>query len=256
MATLLSLPSEIVLHIIEELLPDDDIPRFASSCKRIQVLSRKSLTAYSEYKKKYPKVKFYRCPEKDNRSNLPAVLQHTFADQRIATYPPSMILESPICSMDCAHWFGYNPGIGDNDHSNDEAKRFGNIENLNGLGTQFDNGTLKTKDETTDQRLGAGRVWLCEYVFVPLVEMLPSCVETVRLEGPLHMRGVNLLLTDLRTAKGRRLRCLKTIVVRGVRSPSALMLKSAKVWMEKCAAVGICLDFEWNKWFSDIIGRG
>ena len=255
MATLLSLPSEIVLNIIEELLPDD-ILSFSSSCKRMQALSRKSLSSYHEYKKKYPEVKFYGCPEKDNRSDLPAVLQHTFADQRIATYPPSMILESPICSMDCAHWFEYNPGIGDNDHSNEEAKKFASIEELNGLGTRFDNGTMRTKDETADQRLGAGRVWLCEYILVPLVEMLPSCVETVRLEGPLHMRGVDLLLTDLTTAKGRRLRCLKTIVVRGVRSPSALMLKSAKVWMERCAAIGIYLDFEWNKWFSDIIGRG
>ena len=497
MATLLSLPNEIVLNIIEELLPDD-IPHFASSCKRMQALSRKSLTSYCEHKKKYPEIKFYGCPKQDNESNLPALLQHMFADQMIAYYPRSMILESPICSMDCAHMFEYNPGTGDNDHSNDGAKKLGSIEKLNSLVHQLDNGITKTKDETTDQRLGAGRVWLydtsqwstmlglllttfpnietltvrcfscliiqvqdllwnavernrgpdhtgptiltklktvivdnsvpggvddaeifaffalfpsverligrqvvspypldrnagwtvseylrlwhpslavteisfqdcaltfdyfsqllrgimrlkrftygyigsrlgsyfgtdpyrlidlllhhsrttleylelkgfgskpgypgwgtdygslkpfealkevrvhaalwtisvmhhdqgydsqlgcirCEeYVVFPLVEMLPSCVERVYLEGPLHMRGVDLLLTGLLTAKGRRLGCLKAIVFRGVVSPSALMLRSAKVWMEECAGVGVRLDFEWNKWFSDLIGR-
>ena len=495
MATLLALPNEILLNIIEELIPDD-LPYFALSCKRMQALSQKSLISYRECKKKYAVVKFHGCPEQDNESHLPALLQHMIADQKIAFYPRSMILEFPNCSIRCAHIFEHNPGNGDNDHSDNEAKKVGSIEKLDRIINHFGNGTTKNEDETTDQRLGVGKVWLYEsnqwstmlglllttfpnietltvryfsnllikvqdllwnaveenrgpgrtgptiltklktiivddsrleglddaevfacfalfpsverlvgkhlasqyplgshegwtmseylrlwhpslavteinfqdsrltfeyfshllrgitrlkrftygflggplggcfgtdpyrlidllllhskttleylelkgfshkpayppdgtgygclrdfealkevrvhaglwtiseghhqafcsqldcirheeYIAFPLVEMLPSCVETVLFEGRFHMLGVNHLLIDLtRSSKGRRLRSLKKIAFRGVISPSALMLKSAKVWMEDCAEMGICLDFEWNEWFLDLI---
>ena len=488
MATLLSLPNEIVLNIIEELLPDD-LPYFALSCKRMQALSQNSLISYHECKKKYAVVKFHGCPEMDNESHLPALLQHMIADQKIAFYPRSMILDGPLCSMYCAHSFEYSPGNGDDDHSDNEAKKLGSIEKLNRIINHFDYGTTKNKYESSDQRLGVGKGWLYEpsqwstmlglllttfpnietltlkyfsnlliqvqdllwnaveknrgpdytgptiltklktiivddseyaggddaevlacfalfpsverligkhlasqyplgshdgwtmseylrlwhpglavteinfqdswltfeyfshilrgitrlkrftygflggpwggsfgtdpyrlidllllhskttleylelkgfdsepadppdgtgygclrdfealkeirihaalwtisetnhqafrsqldcirhedYIFFPLVEMLPSCVETVHFEGPFHMLGVNHLLTDLTMAKGRRLRSLKKIAFSGVERPSALMLKSAKVLMEDCAGMGIYLDFEWNE---------
>ena len=494
MATLLALPNEILLNIIEELFPDD-LPYFALSCKRMQTLSQKSLTVYRECKEKYAVVKFHGCPERDNESDLPALLQHIIADQKIAYYPRSMIFEGLICSMECVHTFEYSPGNGDNDHSDNEAKRLGSIEKLNSIINQSDNGITRTNDETTDQRLAAGKVCLykssqwstmlgllltifpnietltlkyfseliiltqdllwnavetnrglghtgptiftklktvivdasedvgaddaevfacfalfpsveclvgkqivnldppgsnitwtiseylrlwhpslavteinvqesqltfeyfsqllhgvtrlkrftygfwrgpwggsfatdpyrlidlllhhskttleylelkgfcsqpasppdgtgygclrdfealkevrvhpalwtisethhqafgskldCirrqDWIVFPLVEMLPSCVETVHFEGPFHMLGVNDLLIDLTMAKGRRLSSLKTIAFSGVVRPSALMLKRAKVWMEDCAEMGICLDFEWNKWFSDLL---
>ena len=497
MATLLALPNEILLNIIEELLPDD-LPYFALSCKRMQTLSQESLTLYRECKKKYAVVKFHGCPERDNESDLPALLQHIIADQKIAYYPRSMIFEGVVCSMECIHTFEYSPGNGDNDHSNNEAKRLGSIEKLNSIINQFDNGTTRTNDETTDQRLEAGKVCLyktsqwstmlglllttfpnietltlkysseliilvqdllwslveknrgpghtgptfftklksviadasvfgglgdsdvfacfalfpsveylvgkrissphslssniswtiseylrlwhpslavteidfqdsslsfeffsrllrditrlkrftysfwgghwgnsfatdpyrlidllllhskttleylelkgfgsqapslpngtgygclrefealkevrvhaalwaitethyqafssqlgytqCEgRIIFPLVEMLPSCVETVHLEGPFHILGVYHLLADLTMLQGRHLPNLKTIAFSGVVRPSALMLKKAKVWMEDCAEMGICLDFECNEWFSDLIVEG
>ena len=497
MATLLALPNEILLNIIEELIPDDQ-PYFALSCKRMQTLSQKSLISYRECKKKYAVVKFHGCPEQDSEADLPALLQHIIADQKTTLYPRSMILEGLICSMECSHTFEYSPGNGDNDHSDTEVKKLGSIEKLNSIINHFDNGTSKTKDETNDQRLGAGKVCLyspsqwstmlglllttfpnietltlkyfsdkmlqvqdllwnvveknrgpghtgptiftklktvivdasefvgaddaevfacfalfpsvecligkqivslnppgsnviwtvseylrlwhpslavteinfqesrltfeyfsrllhgikrlkrftygfwrgpwgdsfgtdpyrlidllllhskttleylelkgfgskpayppdgtgygclrdfealkevrihaalwtiseehhqafrsqldCirheEYIVFPLVEMLPSCVEMVHFEGPFHMLGVNHLLIDLtRSSKGQRLGSLKKIAFRGVVRPSALMLKSAKVWMEDCAGMGIYLDFEWNEWFSDLIGK-
>ena len=494
MATLLALPNEILLNIIEELLPDD-LPYFALSCKRMQTLSQESLTLYRECKKKYAVVKFHGCPERDNESDLPALLQHIIADQKVAYYPRSMIFEAVACSMECIHTFEYSPGNGDNDHSNNEAKRLGSIEKLNGIINQFDIGTTRTNDETTDQRLEAGKVCLykpsqwstmlglllttfpnietltlkysseliilvqdllwsaveknrgpghtgptfftklktvivdasvfggledsdvfacfalfpsvehliakriasppplssniswtiseylrlwhpslavtevdfqdssltfeffsqllrditrlkrfkysfgrdlwgnsaptdtyrlidllllhskttleyleirgfgyqapsppngtgygclrdfkalkevcvhaalwtipethyqafsselgytrCEgRIVFPLVEMLPSCVETVHLEGPFHMLGVYHLLADLTMLQARHLPRLKTIAFSGVVRPSASMLKCAKNWMDLYARMGICLDFECNEWFSDLI---
>ena len=495
MATLLSLPNEVLLNIIEELLPDD-LPNFALSCKRMQALSRRSLISYRECKKKYDIVKFHGCPEKDSESHLPALLRHMISDHKIAFHPRSLILEYPDCGVECAHSFEYDSGNGDNDHSDNEDQKFGSIEKVNSIINQLDNGTRKTNDETTDQRLGVDKVWLyetsqwstmlglllttfhnietltlrcysellisvqdllwnaveknrgpghtgptiltklktvivndseyygglddaevfacfalfpsverlvgkhlatqyplgshagwtmseylglwhpslavteidfqdsrltfeyfaqllrritrlkrfsygfsggpwggysgtdpyrlidlllqyskssleylelkgfsckpafppddtgygclrdfealkevrihaalwtiseshlgalpsqlgyieCEeYIVFPLVEMLPSSIETVHLEGAFHMPGVNHLLIGLTMSKGRRLRNLKRIAFRDVVRPSALMLKSAKVWMEYCAKLGICLDFEWNKWLSDLI---
>ena len=498
MATLLALPNEILLNIIEELIPDD-LPYFALSCKRMRALSRKKLISYRECQKKYPVVSFYGCPEEDSKSHLPALLQHMIADHMIAYCPRSMILEYFNCGVECVHKFEYSPGNEDNDHSDNEAEKLGTIEKLNSIINHFDNGTTKTKDESTDQVLGAGKVWLydsskwttmlslvlttfpnietltlryywdvlltvqdllwnaveenrgpghtgptiltklktvivesggsdaaeifacfalfpsverligieiasphrrtpslswtiseylrlwhpsravteidfrdsrlsfeyfsqllcgitrlkrftysfrgglwrrrwgnsystdpyrlidllllhakttleylelkgfglqtasppdgtaygclrdfevlkeirvhaalwtisgthhqpffhsklncvrCDDLIVfPLVEMLPSCVETVYLEGPFHMPCVNHLLIDLASSKGRRLRNLKTIAFRGVVRPSASMLNSAKVWMEECAGCGIYLDFEWNDWFSDLIKK-
>ena len=494
MATLLSLPNEILLNIIEELLPDD-LPNFALSCKRMQALSRRSLISYREWKKKYAVVNFHGCPKGDSESHLPALLRHMISDHRIAFYPRSLIIEFHECSMECAHMFEHYPVNWDNEHSDNEGKTLGRIEKLSSIINQHGNGITKTIDETTDQRLGAGKVWLyessqwstmlglllttfpnietlrvrsfsdlfigeqdlfwnaveknrgpehtgptiltklktvivgdfeysrvdnaeifaffslfpsvqrlvgkhlacqdplgfhagwtmseylrlwhpslavteidfqdsaltfeyfsqllcgitllrrfsygfvggpwggyfgtdpyrlidllllhskssleylefkgfgcnpgsprdgpgygclrdfealkevrvhaglwkiseshhgpfcsqlgcirCEeYIVFPLVEMLPSSIETVHFEGAFHMPGVNHLLTGLTMPKGRRLRNLKRITFRGVVRPSALMLKSAKVWMENCAEMGICLDFEWNKWLSDLI---
>lgn len=161
MATLLSLPNETLLNIIEELLPDD-LPYFALSCKRMQALSRKSLISYRECKKKYAIVKFHGCPEKDSESHLPALLRHMISDHKIAFYPRSLILEFPDCSMECAHSFEHNLGNGDNEHFDNEGKMFGSIEKLSSIINQSGNGITKTNDETTDQRLGAGKVWLYE----------------------------------------------------------------------------------------------
>ena len=494
MATLLALPNEIWLDIIEKLLPDD-LPCFALSCKRMLALSQESLISYSECKKKYAEVKFYGCPERDNQSQLPALLQHMIADQRIAFYPRSLILECLTCSEECAHTFGFSPGNGDNDHLDNETKKLGSIEKLDSIINHFDQGATRKTDESTGQRSGVGKILLYEtsqwstmlsliltvfpnietlrmrsfsnsiilaqgllwntiernrgpghtgstiftklktvivdapdfggtddaevfsyfalfpsierligkqiasqhplssnvsstvsddlrlwhpsravtevnfqdsnlsfeyfsqllrgitrlkrftygfrgglwgnsfstdpyrlidllllhskttleylelkgfafqpasppdgtgygclrdfealkevrvhaalwtksdthhqaissqlgciwYIAFPLVEMLPSSIETVHFEGPFHMLGVSDLLTDLTKSKGRRLRRLKTIAFRGVLRPSASMLQSAKVWMEDCASVGICLDFEWNEWLSDLVIKG
>ena len=495
MATLPSLPNEVLLNIIEELLPDD-LPNVALSCKHMQALSRRSLISYRECKKKYAIVKFHGCPKKDSESHLPALLRHMISDHKIAFHPRSLILERHYCSMESAHSFERFSDNGDNEHSDNEGKLCGHIEKLSSTINQFGNETTKTNDETTDQRLGAGKVWLyktsqwstmlglvlttfpnietltlrhfsdlligvqhllwnaveknrgpghtgptiltklktvivndsgyygglddaevfacfalfpsverlvgnhlgcqyplrsnagwtmseylglwhpslavteidfqdsaltteyfsqllcritrlkrfsygylggplggyfgtdpyqlidllllhskssleylefkgfgcepafppdgtgygclrdfealkevrvhaalwtihqshlavfpsrldcieCEeYIVFPLVEILPSSIETVHFEGAFHMPGVNHLLTGLTMSKGRRLRNLKRITFRRVACSSALMLKSAKMWMEDCAKMGICLDFEWNKWLSDLI---
>lgn len=95
-----------------------------------------------------------------------------------------------------------------------------------------------------------GKLWEESIVF-PLAEVLPSCIETVSLEGPCHVLGVIPLLKGLTTAKRRRLRSLKTIVLQNVVCPSALMLRRVDVWIEDCARMGIRLNFEWNRPFSD-----
>ena len=184
MAALFALPNEIWLDIIEELLPDD-LPCFALSCKRMLALSQKSLVSYSECKKKYAKVRFHGCPRLDNKSQLPALLQHMIADQSIAFYPRTMILEIVPCGMECAHTYERIPGNGDNDHPDNEAKKLGSIEKLNSLINQFDKGVTRKTDETTGQRLAVGKSLLYEQthwstMLSLLLTIFPN-IETLRM---------------------------------------------------------------------------
>lgn len=82
--------------------------------------------------------------------------------------------------------------------------------------------------------------------FIPLVDTLPSCIETVQLEGAFHMRDVDHLLTCLTGPKGRRLRNLRKVVFQDVESSSDIWEEVARAWKECCAVVGVGLEFEWD----------
>ena len=85
-----------------------------------------------------------------------------------------------------------------------------------------------------------------EGAFIPLVDTLPSCIETVQLEGVYHMRNVDHLLTGLTGPKGRRLRNLRKVVFQDVESPSDIWEEVARAWKECCAVLGVSLEFEWD----------
>ena len=85
-----------------------------------------------------------------------------------------------------------------------------------------------------------------EGAFIPLVDTLPSCIETVHLGGAFHMRNVDHLLTGITGPKGRRLHSLRKVVFQDVESPSDIWQEVARVWKECCADVGVGLEFEWD----------
>ncbi len=85
----------------------------------------------------------------------------------------------------------------------------------------------------------------------PLVEVLPSCIETIQLNRdgfgfPIHMRDVDRLLHGLTGSKGKRLHSLKTIVFDNVESPSGFLEVLANAWIEECAEIGVSLTLEWD----------
>ena len=85
----------------------------------------------------------------------------------------------------------------------------------------------------------------------PLVEVLPSCIETIQLNRdgfgfPIHMRDVDRLLDGLTGSKGKRLHSLKTIVFDNVERPSGFLEVLANAWIEKCAEIGVSLTLEWD----------
>lgn len=84
-----------------------------------------------------------------------------------------------------------------------------------------------------------------EVTVIPLVEILPSCIETIQLEGPTSLRDVNDLLSGLAGSKGRRLRSLKTIVFRDVERPTHSFEVNVKKCIENCAELGIKLKLKW-----------
>lgn len=84
-----------------------------------------------------------------------------------------------------------------------------------------------------------------EVIVIPLVEILPSCIESAQLEGPIPLRDVNGLLNGLAGSKGRRLRSLKKIVFRDVKRPPHSFEVDVKKWIEECANLGIKLELEW-----------
>ena len=131
MATLLALPNETLLSIIENIFPDD-LPNFILSCKLMLGLSKKSLMLYRERRREYAMVEFQGCPKKDNKPYLRTLLRYVIADHIIALYPRSLVLEGPGCGSECAHNFEYSPDKSDNDFFDQEgAERLGSIEKLN-----------------------------------------------------------------------------------------------------------------------------
>ena len=159
MATLLTLPNEVLLEIINELLPDD-IPHLALSCKHMRALSQRRLTWYRECRKKYHVVKIHGYPERDSESDLPELLQHVISDQRIAFYPRSMIIEIPCSRLQRLHADPYYLGNRFNDRFNNEAKTLESIEKLNSIVNHFKKAATRKGDRTTDQWLRADKVLL------------------------------------------------------------------------------------------------
>ncbi len=85
----------------------------------------------------------------------------------------------------------------------------------------------------------------------PLVEVLPSCIETIQLNDdgigfPTHMRDVDRLLDGLKGSKGRRLHSLKRVVFRNVELPSGDLKVLADTWIDGCAEIGITLTLGWD----------
>lgn len=84
-----------------------------------------------------------------------------------------------------------------------------------------------------------------EWTTIPLVDALPTCIESVQLEGVFDMKEADRLLTGLTGPKGRRLHRLRRVVFRDMDSPSDFFADIARVWKEGCAVFGVSLEFEW-----------
>lgn len=75
-----------------------------------------------------------------------------------------------------------------------------------------------------------------------LVDALPLCIETIQLDGPIHVNDVSRLLAGF--TKGHHPYHLKTVVFRDVRSTLVWSRVLARALKERYAEFGVSFEFE------------
>lgn len=91
MTALLSLPNELLLNVVNDLLPDD-LENFSQTCKIIHALSTNALRAHAANKKKYSKLTLSLRSRPDYHKHPLFLIRDILMDPRIAYYPVELLL--------------------------------------------------------------------------------------------------------------------------------------------------------------------
>ena len=229
MATLLGLPNETLLQIIEHNLAPHDLPSFALSCKHMLALSERCLIQYVERKKKYSVIKFHGCSRHDNETSLATFLHEMVDDHRVASYPRSFVMEYGDCTPECEYAFECGGGFEESGFHNDanDIDHFGvgGIKMLDSIINDFEDITTQEQDGNDDQRLEVRQSKLYpssewDTVIALLLCTLPN-IETLTLQTePTIARAFHYILSDVVEKNSRRghasptvLTKLKTVVL-------------------------------------------